>query len=230
MVTDAHMEAYRVAHDPNEPSLNSHLFRPYKHKKIYSVAERLGFTVEIDWAEPEIENSEDIMWVSYTKGGLVKVTEVPTASRLERFATELGITEKIQWLDAGFAAGVTACIYLPPLGSDAQFSGLLKPWRVDGHTSVRLDDVQIRRRSEATVRILRLISTARLWRQRPHLSTSPPGTFSSTHRISWSIFSQGWPLSDSHLSLSAQPSLQPIVSTGSTSSSLACPIFSPVFH
>ncbi|KAJ7503035.1 hypothetical protein B0H11DRAFT_1906819 [Mycena galericulata] len=93
------LKTYWATHDPAAQPPHEYLFKSYKQNVIYDVAEQLGLEIYIDCCPYSEE--EDIAWFSYTDGGVVKIMEVPTASRLECFAKELGITEKARWLDTG---------------------------------------------------------------------------------------------------------------------------------
>ncbi|KAF7326531.1 hypothetical protein MVEN_02611300 [Mycena venus] len=99
VVTDQLLKAYWATHDPAAEPPSEYLFNSYKQNTIHDVAEQLGLEIYID-CRP-YSDSEDIAWFSYTDGGVVQITEVPTAWRLECFAKELGITERVQWLDTG---------------------------------------------------------------------------------------------------------------------------------
>ncbi|KAJ6470136.1 hypothetical protein DFH09DRAFT_1110955 [Mycena vulgaris] len=96
IITDALMETYSALDFPNDYSDSHFRRRENARIAIHSVAERLGLTVSIDHPH----GHDDIVWFSYAKGGIVRVKQVPIASKLERFATELGITEKAEWHDA----------------------------------------------------------------------------------------------------------------------------------
>ncbi|KAJ7234891.1 hypothetical protein B0H12DRAFT_153231 [Mycena haematopus] len=63
---------------------------------VYSVARQLGMTVAISYPD----GRDVIVWFTFSRGGRIRGKQIPTASRLERFAKELGITEKPQWHDA----------------------------------------------------------------------------------------------------------------------------------
>jgi hemolysin activation/secretion protein len=102
------MGAYRVAHAPGENPPNEFLLLAHNHGAIYELATRLGLRVSID----HLDGHDDILWFSYTRGGVVQTKQVPIASRLERFAKALGITEKARWHDAWVAA-VQVCGNLP---------------------------------------------------------------------------------------------------------------------
>jgi hypothetical protein len=78
---------------------------------IYDVAEQLGLEIRID--HDKSGKCEDIAWFSCTNDGVICVTEVPTASRLECFAKEFGITEKAKWLDTEIAL-LPVCNNIPP--------------------------------------------------------------------------------------------------------------------
>jgi hypothetical protein len=101
------METYRATHHPNDPLPNPHLCLAWNYTTIYTIAQSLGLKVFIDHLD-----THDIAWFSYTKGGIVKAKRVPTAPRLERFAKELGLTEKPQWHDAGLP--VQVCVDIHP--------------------------------------------------------------------------------------------------------------------
>ncbi|KAJ7057035.1 hypothetical protein C8F01DRAFT_1153163 [Mycena amicta] len=84
-------------HSALEPSTTPHYRRrEITHSAFYNVARRLGLAVYID----EPRGHDDIAWFSYTKGGIVRVKQIPIASSIERFAMELGIEEKPQWHNA----------------------------------------------------------------------------------------------------------------------------------
>ncbi|KAJ7129612.1 hypothetical protein C8R44DRAFT_978960 [Mycena epipterygia] len=97
-VTDAHLVAYcRSNPDQILPPEEDEPLRLYhKHEAIRRVAKNLGMDVNIErtWG------FEDIAWFSYTVRGVIKITQVPTSSRLALFATELEITNDVQWLDS----------------------------------------------------------------------------------------------------------------------------------
>ncbi|KAJ7193908.1 hypothetical protein GGX14DRAFT_576761 [Mycena pura] len=99
VVTDQLLKTYWATHDPAAAPPSEYLFYSYKQKAIYDVAKYLGFG--FDTHIESHPDTEDIVWFSYTKGGVVQIMEVPTAPRLECFTKELGITEKVQWLDTG---------------------------------------------------------------------------------------------------------------------------------
>ncbi|KAF8146161.1 hypothetical protein K438DRAFT_1991115 [Mycena galopus ATCC 62051] len=99
-ITDELMEAYRAVHTPHEHPPNDFLLLAHNHTTIYDLAAHLGLRVSID----HLDGHDDILWFSYTRGGVVQVKQVPIASRLERFAEALGITEKARWHDAWVAA------------------------------------------------------------------------------------------------------------------------------
>ncbi|KAJ7057036.1 hypothetical protein C8F01DRAFT_1153167, partial [Mycena amicta] len=63
---------------------------------------------------------DDIAWFSYTKGGIVRVKQVPIASSIERFAMELGIEEKPQWHDAWVNYQVQASTQVDTAAADIQ--------------------------------------------------------------------------------------------------------------
>ncbi|KAJ6630359.1 hypothetical protein B0H10DRAFT_2208028 [Mycena sp. CBHHK59/15] len=92
-ITDEVMETYRAVHFPNDHSDNDFRRREYNHAAIHSVATRLGLKVFIDHPH----GHDNVIWFSYARGGVVQVKQVPSASKLERFATELGIMEKAEW-------------------------------------------------------------------------------------------------------------------------------------
>ncbi|KAJ7626450.1 hypothetical protein B0H17DRAFT_1340239 [Mycena rosella] len=94
------METYSALDFPNDNSDSHFRRRENAHTAIHSVAERLGLKVSIDHPH----GHDDIIWFSYAKGGIVQVKQIPIASKLERFATELGITEKAEWHDAWLEA------------------------------------------------------------------------------------------------------------------------------
>ncbi|KAJ7488545.1 hypothetical protein B0H11DRAFT_2230079 [Mycena galericulata] len=104
IVTDDLMETYNALDFPNDNTDSHFRRRENAHTAIHSVAERLGLKVSIDHPQ----GHDDIIWFSYAKAGIVQVKQVPIASKLERFATELGITEKAEWHDAWLDA--------PPFG------------------------------------------------------------------------------------------------------------------
>ncbi|KAJ6632268.1 hypothetical protein B0H10DRAFT_2206646 [Mycena sp. CBHHK59/15] len=104
IVTDQLMERYRATHHPHEHSPNRYLRLAWNHTTIYEVARSSGLQVYIE----HVEGRDDVAWFSYTKGGVVKAKQVPIASRLERFAKELGITDEPQWHDAWFAVQLPA--------------------------------------------------------------------------------------------------------------------------
>ncbi|KAJ7234887.1 hypothetical protein B0H12DRAFT_1238936 [Mycena haematopus] len=67
---------------------------------VYSVASRLGIshmTVAVSYPH----GRDVVVWFTFSQRGIIRgPRQIPTASRLERFAAELGITEKPQWHDA----------------------------------------------------------------------------------------------------------------------------------
>ncbi|KAJ7222480.1 hypothetical protein GGX14DRAFT_558580 [Mycena pura] len=99
VVTDALLDAFRVSRAPDQHTPNS-LRLAHNHVAVLDLAESMG----LQRVYLEYTRGRDIIWFSYTKGGVVRIEEVPIAPRLERFSKELGITEKAQWLDAGLPA------------------------------------------------------------------------------------------------------------------------------
>ncbi|KAJ7235153.1 hypothetical protein B0H12DRAFT_1141982 [Mycena haematopus] len=84
------MEAYRAVHTPDVHPPNEFLLLAHNHGMIYDLATSLGLRVSID----HLEGHDDILWFSYTRGGVVQTNQVPISWWLERFAQALGITEK----------------------------------------------------------------------------------------------------------------------------------------
>ncbi|KAJ7193907.1 hypothetical protein GGX14DRAFT_587239 [Mycena pura] len=97
VVTDQLLKTYYATHPAAGPP-SEYLFDSYKRKTIYDVAKHLGFDFDTHIESYPYSGKEDIVWFSYTKDGMVQITEVPTALRLECFTKELGITKKVQWL------------------------------------------------------------------------------------------------------------------------------------
>ncbi|KAJ7712862.1 hypothetical protein B0H14DRAFT_2704033 [Mycena olivaceomarginata] len=91
-VTDNLIETYRAAHFPDD---NHGDLLLYNDRMIHRLAERCGLNVSIHHAH----GHDHIIWLSYTRGGAVQVKKIPIASKLKRFATELGITETAKWHD-----------------------------------------------------------------------------------------------------------------------------------
>ncbi|KAF7328310.1 hypothetical protein MSAN_02485700 [Mycena sanguinolenta] len=84
------MDAYRLAHDPNELPPEGWRVITRNHMAIRDLAEKLSLRVSID----HLEGKDDILWFSYTRGGVVQTKQLPTALRLERLAEALDIMEK----------------------------------------------------------------------------------------------------------------------------------------
>ncbi|KAJ7717238.1 hypothetical protein DFH07DRAFT_346126 [Mycena maculata] len=99
-ITNELMDAYRVTHTPDVHPANEYLLLSHNHSTIYELATRLGLRVSIE----HLDGHDDILWFSYTRGGVIQVKQVPISSRLERFAEALGIKEKARWHDAWVAA------------------------------------------------------------------------------------------------------------------------------
>jgi len=79
----------------------------HKHQAIRRVAKNLRMDVNIE----QMLGFEDIAFFSYTVGGFLAVTQVPTSSRLALFAMELGITDQVEWLDS--QANIQVFVHLP---------------------------------------------------------------------------------------------------------------------
>ncbi|KAJ6500892.1 hypothetical protein C8R45DRAFT_1092943 [Mycena sanguinolenta] len=89
IVTTELMETYRAIRPTNGPPLHLDVHLA-NDMTIARVAKSLGLNVYIDHL-----GTYDIAWFSYTKMGVVQL-DVPTASKLDRFAKELGFVEKAQ--------------------------------------------------------------------------------------------------------------------------------------
>ncbi|KAJ7067262.1 hypothetical protein C8F01DRAFT_1120790 [Mycena amicta] len=95
--TEELMDAYHATHPPRLPPSESNTFSNNR-LSIHAVANRLGLEIHIDHFHGR---HDDVVWFSYTKGGVVRIREVPVAARLERFAEELGMTQTAaQWHNA----------------------------------------------------------------------------------------------------------------------------------
>ncbi|KAJ7912504.1 hypothetical protein B0H13DRAFT_538704 [Mycena leptocephala] len=89
-VTDNIIEAYCAAHSPDD-----NRGKLYDDRVILRLAARCGLRVSI--FRPY--GPDNILWFSYSRGGPVQIKKIPIASRLQDFATELGIMETAKWHD-----------------------------------------------------------------------------------------------------------------------------------
>ncbi|KAK7062264.1 hypothetical protein R3P38DRAFT_692192 [Favolaschia claudopus] len=97
------IEAYCMARPPAHQL--SALRRKLDRTALYRLAESHGLRNDFGIAYYHGLH-DDILWFSNTRYGVIRIPEVPTVSRLERFAKALGIEEKPQWLDAHISTGV----------------------------------------------------------------------------------------------------------------------------
>jgi hypothetical protein len=88
--TDNIIEAYCATHSPDD-----NRGKLYDDRVILRLAARCSLRVSI--FRPY--GPDNILWFSYSRGGPVQIKKIPTASRLQHFATELGITETAKWHD-----------------------------------------------------------------------------------------------------------------------------------
>ncbi|KAJ7175732.1 hypothetical protein C8R46DRAFT_68080 [Mycena filopes] len=92
------IDTYRATHHRwiDDPCPKPLLRHTWNHAAITALADSMDLMVSID------DFGSYLVWFSYTKGGRIRETRVPTVARLEHFARELGLTtEKPQWHDAG---------------------------------------------------------------------------------------------------------------------------------
>ncbi|KAJ7136132.1 hypothetical protein C8R44DRAFT_848843 [Mycena epipterygia] len=130
-VPNTFLEKYRKTHYPHHDLPDRHLRLAWDHKTISQVARSSGLEVDIEHLEGQ--DDDDIAWFSYTKGGVVKVKRVPTASK--RFADELGITDEPQWHDAWLAVQVCVDIHPRPQPNNTEAP---PPASLSGRVPLRL--------------------------------------------------------------------------------------------
>ncbi|KAJ7895156.1 hypothetical protein B0H14DRAFT_2681447 [Mycena olivaceomarginata] len=94
-ITDQLLQTYWAAHPDARPS--NLIANPNNHT-VYGVAQQFGLEI---WIDRKRDPVDAIAWFSYTDGGEVQTETVPTATSLEPFEKELGITERAQWLGTG---------------------------------------------------------------------------------------------------------------------------------